>query len=173
MRNFRGQLGRRRISAELHVSGVATPRQAAADVVKAFGDIGADSERATTEVSLKRIGRVLPEASAGRGGEDAWTSNDAVVYLFEAIATRNGTLTVRLSLSLCADCAELSESAAHAARRDGYESECKYRAVVRGQYLWRPPGCCGSTRHCRSMQSGTSARSTIRCALCFQRVLAI
>ena len=161
------------VRAELHVSEVATPRQATADVVKALRGVGADGERATTDVSLEWISRALPEASAGRGGEDAWKSKDAAAYLFEAIATRSGTSTVRLSLSLCADCAELSESAAHAARRDGYESECKYRAVVRGQYLWRPPGCCGSTRHCRSMQSGTSARSTIRCALCFQRVLAI
>ena len=163
------------VRAELHVSGVATPRQAAADVVKAFRDIGADSERATTEVSLKRIGRVLPEASAGRGGEDAWTSNDAVVYLFEAIATRNGTLTVRLSLSLCADCAELSESAAHAARCDGYEPKREYRAVVRGQYLWRPPDCHRWWRPpaLQVDESGTSTRSAIRCALLLRRALVI
>ena len=41
------------VRAELHVSEVATPRQAAADVVKALGGVGADSERATTEVSLE------------------------------------------------------------------------------------------------------------------------
>ena len=131
------------VRAELHVSEVATPRQAAADVVKVLGGVGADSKRAMTKVLLEWIRRALPEASAGRGGEDAWKSKDATVYLFEAIATRSGTLTACLSLSLCADCAELSESAAHAARRDGYEFECKYRAVVRGQYLWRPPGCRG------------------------------
>ena len=85
------------VRAELHVSEVATPRQAAADVVKALGGVGADSERATTEVSLEWIGRALAEASAGRGGEDAWKSKDAAVYLFEAVATRSGTLTVRLS----------------------------------------------------------------------------
>ena len=131
------------VRAELHVSEVATPRQDAADVVKALGGVGADSERATTKVLLEWIGRALPEASAGHGGEDVWKSKDAAGYLFEAIATRSGTLMVRLSLSLCADCAELSESAAHAARCDSYELEHKYRAVVRGQYLWRPPGCRG------------------------------
>ena len=41
------------VRAELHVSEVATPRQAAADVVKALGGVGADSERTTTEVSLE------------------------------------------------------------------------------------------------------------------------
>ena len=82
------------VRAELHVSEVATPRQAAADVVKALGGVGADSERATTEVSLEWIGRALAEASAGHGGEDAWKSKDAAVYLFEAVATRSGTLTV-------------------------------------------------------------------------------
>ena len=127
------------VRAELHVSEVATPRQAAADVVKALRGVGADSERATTDVSLEWISRALPEASAGRGGKDTWKSKDTGAYLFEAIATRSGTLTVRLSLSLCADCAERSESAAHAARRDDYEPEREYRAVVRGQYLWRPP----------------------------------
>ena len=70
------------VRAELHVSEVATPRQAAADVVKVLGGVGADSERATTEVSLEWIGRALPEASAGPGGEDAWKSKDAVAYRF-------------------------------------------------------------------------------------------
>ena len=130
------------VRAELHVSEVATPRQATADVVKALRGVGADGERATTDVSLEWISRALPEASAGRGGEDTWKSKDTAAYLFEAVTTR-GTLMVRLSLSLCADCAELSESAAHAARRDDYEPEREYRAVFRGHYLWRPPGCRG------------------------------
>ena len=95
------------VRAELHVSEVATPRQAAADVVKALGGVGADSERATTEVSLEWIGRALAEASAGRGGEDVWKSKDAAVYLFEAVATHSGTLTVRLSPILRADSVEL------------------------------------------------------------------
>ena len=85
------------VRAELHVLEVAMPRQAAADVVKALGGVGADSERAMTEVSLEWIGRALAEASVGHGGEDAWKSKDAVVYLFEAVATRSGTLMVRLS----------------------------------------------------------------------------
>ena len=54
------------VRAKLHVSEVATLRQAAADVVKAPGGVGADSERATTEVSLEWIGRTLAEAEAGR-----------------------------------------------------------------------------------------------------------
>ena len=82
------------VRAELHVSEVATPRQAAADVVKALGGVGADSERATTEVALEWIGRALAEASARRVGEDAWKNKDAAVYLFEAVVTRSGTLTV-------------------------------------------------------------------------------
>ena len=40
------------VRAELHVSEVATPRQAAADVVKAFGGIGSDSESAMIRVVL-------------------------------------------------------------------------------------------------------------------------
>ena len=88
------------VRADLHVSEVATSRQAAADVIKALGGVGADSERATTEVSLEWIGRALVEASAGRGAEDAWKSKDAAVHLFEAVATRSGTLTVCLSSEL-------------------------------------------------------------------------
>ena len=40
------------VRAELHVSEVATLRQAAADVVKAFGGIGSDSESAMIRVVL-------------------------------------------------------------------------------------------------------------------------
>ena len=72
------------------------PRQAAADVVKALGGVGPDSESATTEVALEWTGRALAEASAGCGSEDAWKNKDVVVYLFEAVATRSGTLTVCL-----------------------------------------------------------------------------
>ena len=61
---------------------------------KALGGVGADSERATTEAALEWTGRPLAEASAGRGGEDAWKNKDGAVYLFEAVATRSGTLTV-------------------------------------------------------------------------------
>jgi exportin-2 (importin alpha re-exporter) len=80
------------VRAELQVSEVATPRQAAADVVKALGGVGPDSESATTGVALEWIGRALAEASsAGRDGDDAWKNKDAAVYLFEAVATRSGT----------------------------------------------------------------------------------
>ena len=51
------------VRAELHVSEVATPRQAAAEVVKALGSLGADSESASTSVALEWIGRALAEAS--------------------------------------------------------------------------------------------------------------
>jgi exportin-2 (importin alpha re-exporter) len=71
------------VRAELQVSEVATPWQAAADVVKALGG-------------------ALAEASAGRDGDDAWKNKDAAVYLFEAVATRSGTLAVRV---LRVDCA--------------------------------------------------------------------
>ena len=69
------------VRAELHVSEVATPRQATADVVKALRGVGADGERATTDVSLEWISRALPEASAGRGGEDTWKSKDGGIPL--------------------------------------------------------------------------------------------
>ena len=95
------------IHTELHVSEVATPRQAAADVVKRSGGVGTDSERAATEVSLEWIGLALAEASAGRKCEDAWKSKDAAEYIFEAVAMHNGALTVRLSPILCADYVEL------------------------------------------------------------------
>jgi hypothetical protein len=92
------------VRAELQVSEVATPRQAAADVVKALGGVGPDSESAATGVALEWIGRALAEASAARDGEDAWKSKNAAVYLFEAVATRSGTLAVRLSPILCVGC---------------------------------------------------------------------
>ena len=95
------------VRTEHHISEVATPRQATADVVKRSGGIGTDSERAATEVSLEWIGRTLAEASAGHKCEDAWKSKDAAEYIFEAVATRSRTLTVRLSPILCADYVEL------------------------------------------------------------------
>ena len=95
------------VCTELHVSEVATPRQTAADVVKRSGGVGTDSERAATEVSLEWIGHALAEALVGRKCEDAWKSKDAAEYIFKAVATRSGTLTVRLSLILCADYVEL------------------------------------------------------------------
>ena len=91
------------VRGELQVSEVATPRQAAADVVKALGGVGPDSESATTAITLEWIGRALAEASAAGGSEDAWKSKDAAVYLFEAVATRSGTLAVR-HLSPIFDC---------------------------------------------------------------------
>jgi exportin-2 (importin alpha re-exporter) len=79
------------VRGELQVSEVATPRQAAADVVKALVGVGPDSESVTTALALEWIGRAL----ASRDGEEAWKSKDAAVYLFEAVATRSGTLSVR------------------------------------------------------------------------------
>ena len=81
------------IRGELQVSDVSTPRQAAADVVKALVGVGRESEIATTTIASEWISRALAEAS--QGGEDGWKSKDAAVYLFEAVATRSGTLTVR------------------------------------------------------------------------------
>lgn len=94
------------VRGELQVSEVATPRQAAADVVKALVGVGPDSESATTALALEWIARALAEAAAAaaRDGEDAWKSKDAAVYLFEAVATRSGTLTVRVCLSIIQLC---------------------------------------------------------------------
>jgi exportin-2 (importin alpha re-exporter) len=84
------------IRGELQVTDVSTPRQAAADVVKALVGVGRESEIATTTIASEWISRALAEAS--QGGEDGWKSKDAAVYLFEAVATRSGTLTVRAAL---------------------------------------------------------------------------
>ncbi|KAI0248954.1 importin alpha re-exporter [Lactifluus subvellereus] len=79
------------IRGELQVSEVSTPRQAAADVVNALVGVGQESEIATTAVAFEWISRAL--TGAAQGGEDAWKNKDAAVYLFEAVATRSGTLT--------------------------------------------------------------------------------
>ena len=57
------------VRAELHVSEVATLRQAAADVVKAVGGIGSDSESAMTSVVLEWIGGLIMDASGGTRGK--------------------------------------------------------------------------------------------------------
>ena len=72
------------VCGKLHVSKVATPRQAAADVVKALVGVGPDSKSVTTALALEWIGRAL----GTRDGEKA------AVYLSEAVATCSGTLTV-------------------------------------------------------------------------------
>ena len=54
------------VCAELRVSEVATPLQAAVDVVKALGGIGSESEYATTSVALEWIGGAIMEAWWGR-----------------------------------------------------------------------------------------------------------
>lgn len=84
------------VRGELQVSEISTPRQAAADVVKALAGIGPESEVATTTLAFEWISRALAEAA--QGGEHGWKSKDAAVYLFEAVATRSGTLAVRVRL---------------------------------------------------------------------------
>jgi exportin-2 (importin alpha re-exporter) len=84
------------VRGELQVSDVSTPRQAAADVVKALVGVGPDSEITTTTTASEWISRALAEAA--QSGLDGWKSKDAAVYLFEAVATRSGTLTVRADL---------------------------------------------------------------------------
>jgi Cse1 len=81
------------VRGELQVSDVSTPRQAAADVVKALVGVGLESEIATTTIASEWISRALAEAA--QGGEDSWKSKDAAIYFFEAVATRSGTLMVR------------------------------------------------------------------------------
>ena len=63
-RSVRGYASRTR-PLRLHVSEVATPSQAAADIVKALGGVGPDSESATTGVALEWIGRALAEVGWG------------------------------------------------------------------------------------------------------------
>ena len=83
------------VRAELHISEVATPRQAAADVVKALGALVLTASAQRLKSRSLRCRRSV--------GQNAWKNTNAAVYLFEAVATRSGTLTVRLSPSLCAD----------------------------------------------------------------------
>ncbi|KAI0283530.1 CAS/CSE protein [Russula brevipes] len=78
------------VRGELQVSEISTPRQAAADVVKALTSAGPENEVATTAIVSEWISRALSEAA--QGGEFGWKSKDAAVYLFEAVATRSGTL---------------------------------------------------------------------------------
>ena len=102
---------------------------------KALGGVSADSEMATTEVPLEWIGRALAEAlaSVGRGGEDAWKNMDVAVYLFEAVATRSGTLTVRLSSEFAY---RLRGAEICGCIQQGVTAKREYRAVVWRQHLW-------------------------------------
>lgn len=85
------------VRGELQISEISTPRQAAADVVKALAGVGPESEVVTTTLVFEWISRALVDAM--QVGEQGWKSKDAAVYLFEAVATRSGTLAVRVQLS--------------------------------------------------------------------------
>ncbi|KAI0262819.1 Cse1-domain-containing protein [Gloeopeniophorella convolvens] len=78
------------VRGELQIAEISTPRQAAADVVRALVGVSEESERTTTEVASEWITQAL--ATSTGPGEEAWKSKDAAVYLFEAAATRSGTL---------------------------------------------------------------------------------
>lgn len=82
------------VRGELQISEISTPRQAAADVVKALAGVGPESEVVTTTLVFEWISRALGEVT--QVGEYGWKSKDAAVYLFEAVATRSGTLAVRV-----------------------------------------------------------------------------
>lgn len=85
------------VKGELQISEISTPRQAAGDVVKALAGVGPESEVVTTTFVFEWISRALVEAT--QAGEYGWKSKDAAVYLFEAVATRSGTLAVRVQFS--------------------------------------------------------------------------
>lgn len=85
------------VRGELQISEISTPRQAAADVVKALAGVGPESEVVTTSLVFEWISRALVDAM--QVGEHGWKSKDAAVYLFEAVATRSGTLAVCVQLS--------------------------------------------------------------------------
>ena len=118
------------VRGELQVSEISTPRQAAADVVKALSGVGSENEIATTTIVSEWISRLLDEAA--RGGEYGWKSKDIAVYLFEAIATRSGTLAVRVLSSTHANSSRLMIADTPSARRDGNESERERGTVVCG-----------------------------------------
>jgi exportin-2 (importin alpha re-exporter) len=121
------------VRGELQVSEISTPRQAAADVVKALTSAGPENEVATTAIVSEWISRALSEAA--QGGEYGWKSKDAAVYLFEAVATRSGTLAVRVQSLANATPRGLTTVDPFTARRDGYKPECEYRTVVCGSHL--------------------------------------
>jgi exportin-2 (importin alpha re-exporter) len=117
------------VRGELQISEISTPRQAAADVVKALSGVSPESEIATTTIVSEWISRALDDAA--RGGEYGWKSKDAAVYLFEAIATRSGTLAVRVLSLTHANPSRLMIDTS-SARRDGNEPERERGTVVCG-----------------------------------------
>jgi|SRR6266850_4765386 len=118
------------VRGELQVSEISTPRQAAADVVKALSGVGPESEIAATTIVFEWISRALAEAS--QGGEYGWKSKDAAVHLFEAVATRSGTLAVRVLSSAHSTSSTLMIFNVSTARRDGNQPEREHYTMVCG-----------------------------------------
>ena len=78
------------VRGELQISEISTPRQAAADVVKALAGVGPESEVVTTTLVFEWISRALVEAT--QVVEHGWKSKDTAVYLFEAVVTCSGSV---------------------------------------------------------------------------------
>ncbi|TFY54539.1 hypothetical protein EVG20_g9663 [Dentipellis fragilis] len=77
------------IRGDLLLTEIATPRQAAGDVIKAL--VASGLEVVTTEIVGEWIKKGLDTYSAQKGGGDSWKSKDSAIYLFESAATRGGT----------------------------------------------------------------------------------
>ncbi|VDB88356.1 unnamed protein product [Peniophora sp. CBMAI 1063] len=75
------------VRSDLATTEISTPRQAAADVVKALVSSGLEAD--ATTVTMEWVNRGLAAT-----GEEAWKSKDSAVFLFEALAARSGTVSL-------------------------------------------------------------------------------
>ncbi|KAI0045803.1 importin alpha re-exporter [Auriscalpium vulgare] len=75
------------VRGDLAVTEIATPRQAAADVVKAL--VASSFEVDTTEIVMAWVAQALAATDS-----EAWLGKDAAEYLFEAVAARGGTASL-------------------------------------------------------------------------------
>ena len=80
------------VRGDLLLTEIATPRQAAGDVIKALVSSGLESD--TTQIVSQWVEQGLEVYSQRKASEDGWKSKDSAIYLFESVATRGGTSTV-------------------------------------------------------------------------------
>ncbi|KAI0055486.1 Cse1-domain-containing protein [Artomyces pyxidatus] len=78
------------VRGDLLISDIATPRQAAGDVIKALVSSGFEAD--ATAVVLEWVARGLE--SYATSGPTGWKSKDSAVYLFEAVASLGSTTTL-------------------------------------------------------------------------------
>ena len=77
------------IRGDMLITEIATPRQAAGDVIKALVSSGFEAD--TTAVVNEWIVRGLEAYGKSKASEDGWKNKDSAIYLFESLATLGGT----------------------------------------------------------------------------------